>query len=312
MKVAYLIQTHKNPEQINRLVGTLRRSSPESSIVISNNVHGCQLDEGFLQRLPNVWVLRHHVVRPGDFSLVQGYLDALHWLFSRNMEFDWIANLTGQCYPVQPLKSVESFLAETKFDGFMHHFDAFSNSPSNFWGARQGRDRYLYHYRVLTRGLTRWEWRLCRLPAQAVNRIQRFIRLNTSADLLLGIRASAPPFNSHFACYGGPNLMTLSRRCAKYIDHFIQQRPDVVDYYKRTYIPAESFLHTVLANNGRFRFCNDSKRFIDWTVDYAGHPRILTVADLPRITGGEFHFARKFDIERDGKVLDLLDESILK
>ena len=311
MKVAYLIQTHKNPEQIYRLIRTLIQGSPQCRIVVSHDNSQCQLDEALVGSLGNVSVLYNRAHR-GDFSLVQGYLDALRWLIRGNVAFDWIVNLSGQDYPAQPLPRIEAFLAETKFEGFMHHFDAFSNSPSNAWGARQGRDRYLYHYRVLTRGLTRWEWRLSRLPAQAVNRIQRFIRLNTSADLLLGIRASAPPFNSHFVCYGGPYFMTLSRRCAEYIDHFIQQRPDVVDYYKRTFNPDESFLHTVLANSGRFRFCNDSKRFIDWTVDFAGHPRILTVADLPRITGGEFHFARKFDIERDGKVLDLLDESILK
>ena len=104
------------------------------------------------------------MVRPGDLSLVQGYLDALHWLFSRNMEFDWIANLTGQCYPVRPLKSVESFLAETKFDGFVQYYGAFSELGDNFWGAREGRARYLYHYRALTRNLERLQWALLRLP----------------------------------------------------------------------------------------------------------------------------------------------------
>lgn len=106
--------------------------------------------------------------------------------------------------------------------------------------------------------------------------------------------------------------MTLSRRCAAYVHEFTKERPAIVNYYKRTFLPDESFLHSVLLNSGGCNICNHSKHFVDWTMDYAGHPRILTVADLPRITGGELHFVRKFDIERDGKVLDLLDESILK
>jgi len=32
---------------------------------------------------------------------MQGYLDALDWLFSHQIDFDWLINITGQDYPTQ-------------------------------------------------------------------------------------------------------------------------------------------------------------------------------------------------------------------
>jgi hypothetical protein len=37
------------------------------------------------------------------------------------------------------------------------------------------------------------------------------------------------------------------------------------------------------------------------------HPRLLTLADLPALQGTEAPFARKFDADEDGAVLDALE-----
>ena len=51
MKVCYLIQTYKNPEQIYRLVRTIKESTPDSYILISHNFAAQDLDVRPLQDL---------------------------------------------------------------------------------------------------------------------------------------------------------------------------------------------------------------------------------------------------------------------
>jgi len=101
MKVLYLIQTHRNPEQIHRLVQTMKKSSPDSCILISHNFTSSYLDVAHLQNLSKEVVVISGKGGRGNFSLMQGYLDAVDWLFSHNTKFDWLINITGQDYPTQ-------------------------------------------------------------------------------------------------------------------------------------------------------------------------------------------------------------------
>lgn len=314
MKVLYFIQTHKDPEQISRLVKIIKKSSPNSSIVISHDFTNCKLDVTPLQNLPGVEVLRlNGKGGRGDFSMIQGYLDAVDWLFNQHTEFDWFINLSGQDYPTQPLPCIEKFLAETKYDGFLHHFEALSKQAE--WGIQESRNRYLYQY---------WRSSLC-IPSRSVHgrvlnrlavvfdNVQPFIRLCWAFDgFMVGIRANSTPFNEKFLCYGGGYFNTVSRKCVQFLYDFSKQNPGLVDYYRQTNVPVESFIQTVLVNNKLFNFCNDSKRYIDFSNCVDGSPRILTSEDYPLLIKDDFHFARKFDRTQDSRILDMLDARILQ
>lgn len=83
-------------------------------------------------------------------------------------------------------------------------------------------------------------------------------------------------------------------------------------YYKKTCIPDESFIQTILINSGLFNICNDFKRYINWTSTRSGHPRILTFEDYPELVKDDIHFARKFEPALDSKILDMLDARIIQ
>ena len=71
MKVLYLIQTHKNPDQIYRLIQTIKKSSPSSQILISHDFKGCSLDTKTLGNFQDVHIIRGFGGR-GDFYIIQG------------------------------------------------------------------------------------------------------------------------------------------------------------------------------------------------------------------------------------------------
>ncbi|MEP0880847.1 beta-1,6-N-acetylglucosaminyltransferase [Trichocoleus sp. ST-U3] len=311
MKVLYLIQSHKNPEQIFRLVQTLKKSSPQSQILISHDFRGCHLDVTAFHEFPGVNVIRGTGGR-GDFSIVQGYLNAIDWLFSHNVEFDWLANITGQDYPIQPLPKIEKFLAESPFDGFLEYFDVLSDLEGNLWGSREGSDRYLYQYWRSGQYLPLWKRAIIKIPRMVINNVQPLVRINSSYGLMLGVRTTSSPFNENFKCYAGSYFKTLSRKCVEYLHHFCQHNPELINYYKKTCIPDESFVQTVLVNSGQFHLCNDYKRYIDWTGTRHGHPRTLNAEDYSAIIRRDVHFARKFDMTQDSRILDMLDARVLK
>jgi hypothetical protein len=306
MKVCYLIQTYKKPAQIYRLIRTIKKLSPDSQVIVSHDFSNCNLELTALKDLSGVQVFPGKGGR-GDFATVQRYLDAVDWLLNNNVDFDWLINITGQDYPVQPLSKSESFLAETSYDGFIEYFKVFSQE--SHWSIREGYSRYLYRYKQLILDLPEWQKELLN-PLKVINYIQPFFRINFSYGLIVGVRAAAP-FKENFICYGGAFYCTLSRKCVQYLHEFSKENPEVVEYYRNVGIPEESFLQSVLVNSRLFNLGNDCKRYFDFSKTRNGRPSILKTDDYQAIIQSDSHFARKFDIDEDSKILDLLDSRML-
>ena len=307
MKVCYLIQTHKNPEQIYRLIRTIKKSSSNSQVIVSHDFSGCNLDVAPLDDLSGVQVLSAKGARGVDFAIFQNYLDAVEWLLSNNIDFDWLVNLTGQDYPIQPISQIENFLAETSYDGFLEYFEVFSKE--SHWSIREGYTRYYYKYQQIINNLPESQKQLLN-SLKVINYIQPFFRINFSYGITLGFRSSTP-FNENFICYGGSFFCTLSRKCIEYLYEFTQANPDVVNYYKGVCVSVESYIQTVLLNSRLFKLCNDSKRYFDFSKTRNGHPRMLTTEDYSSLVQSNAHFARKFDLNKDSNILELLDKRIL-
>jgi Core-2/I-Branching enzyme len=310
VKICYFIQTHQNPEQIYRLVRTIKRTSPNSQILINHNFHRSYLDLTPLQDLSDLHLLENqeYLIR-GDFSCqVQPYLNAVNWLFENNSDFDWLINLTGQDYPTQPLSETEDFLAKTDCDGLIRYWDIFADRIP--WDKQKGFKRYYCQYWRIP---GRWSYSFLK-EFQQLPPIKQLtpLKFYLTYGPLVGIPRRSTPFNDRFSCYGGWAWYTLSRKCVEYIKTFVDRHPKFVDYYKRTVVPEESFIQTILVNNQNFNLLNDDKRYIDYTGAIGGSPRTLTIQDYATITNGKFHFARKFDLTRDAEILDRLDELIFQ
>ncbi len=298
MKVCYFIQTHKNPQQIFRLIQTIKSSNSSAQIIIGHDFTSSYLDATVLQSLSDVHILKieQSGIR-GDFSLLQPYLQAIDWLFTNNSDFDWLVYISGQDYPTQPIAEIESFLSRTDYDGFMQYFD--TSSSECLWEEDEVVKRYFSQYYRLPN----WTKKLL-LRALVIQKFTPII-LSVYYGSLIGLPAKETPFDKQFICYGGSQWHTLSRKCIQYIRDFIRENESLVKYYKKTLVPDESFIQTILLNSHKFKICSDNKRYIDFTETDWGHARILTNRDYETITNGDFHFARKF--EQDTDILNMLD-----
>jgi hypothetical protein len=305
-KICYLIQTYKNPQQIERLIDRITIENSPAEIIINHDFSNCNLK---LPREKNGSKIRIFSMKGGraNFSLIQSYLSTVDWLLSNEIEFDWLINLTGQDYPIQSISNIENFLANTNYDAFLECVEVFSDRCD--WGIRESTSRYCYKYKQLITDLGERQKDLLR-PFKIFNYIQPFFRINFAYGLTFGVKTKTP-FNDNFICYGGSYFCTLSKKCVEYLDKFTKANPEIVNYYRGVSVSSESFLQTILVNSKLFNICNDGKRYYDFSETRHGRPNILTSDSYQSIVNSDAHFARKFDMAIDSNIIDLLDEKIL-
>lgn len=303
--VCYFVQSHRDPEQIYRLVRTLRGGGPSAQILVQHNFAANPLDEAPLAEMPGVHLL--HPPRPqirANYSCqVQPYLEAIDYLETAGIAYDWLVNLTAQDYPVKPVAAFEARLEAASCDGFIRFWDVLS--PESPWSWRKPRARYWHRYRRLGPGAEPW--------LRAARPLTKLLPLHFYLDYgpLVGVRAFRTPFHDGFRCYGGWAWFSLRRSAALYLRRFLAEHPEVERHYQTSVTPEESIVQTVLVNSGRFDLVNDDLRYIDYAGAHKGSPRTLTAADMPMLAAGSFHFARKFDLSVDAEVLDLIDRELL-
>ena len=304
-KLLFFITSHKNPGQVVRLVHALKQSCPDAAILIHHDPAGDPLDQTSLSQFQDVYCLSNPIrVGWGEFSVVESELRGIEWLMQTGLDFDWLVLLSGQDYPLRPLAELQNYLETTSCDGFLEYFPI-SNPPDTIWNwnAHSGIERYHYYYLTVNPALKALFFKLYRL----VN-WQPWLRVKAGRfGAKLAFKRRQSIFSNTFVCYAGSQWHTLNRRCIQYVYDFIQSQPKIVDYYRHTMVPDESFFQTVLVNNSDLKLCNDNLRYIAWEPPY---PAIMQSQDRNRLmTSGKF-FARKFDITVDADIFDRLDDHL--
>jgi Core-2/I-Branching enzyme len=302
--VCWFIQSHRDPEQVYRLVRTLRQGS-RGPIVVQHNFAGCHLDWAPLADVPDAHRLAASApqIRAHYSCQMQPYLDLIAWLERGSVPYDWLVNISAQDYPVTPVPQIEAFLGAARCDGFIRHWDV--QSPASPWSQRKARARYWHRYRRLRPGTEK--------ALHSVRLLTKILPIHFYLDYgpYVGVRLLKTPFNREFRCYGGWAWFSLRRSAVLYLREFLAAHPDVERHFRGVITPEECLVQTVLANSGRFDLVDDDLRYIDYSRATRGSPRTLTVADLPLLASGHYHFARKFDYGVDREVLDRIDRELL-
>ena len=281
-RLAYYISGYKRPESIIRLINVLSRGQSARFYVHFDKKIGCQKYSNWKaiveQNCPaETYVFSEFDSKWGTMGMVSATLSAMSYFEDAN--YDYFINLTEECYPLKaPSQIMETF--EDQNSGFMTYWKL----PYKGW-YQGGMNRINSHFFFLPKK---------KYPYVRSFRIPRLRK--------------KLPFN--LEPYGGSSLFCLPKDFVSYLVKFLENKPSVFSFFKRTFIPSEMIFQTVLMNSPlRDRIVNDNKRYMDFEES---HPRVLTNHDYPKLKNSEKLFARKFSSAIDKDILDIIDNDILE
>jgi hypothetical protein len=298
-RVAYLVTSYKLPGQVLRLARTLRAGSAGAEIVVHHDDRRSSVDRAELRALDVRLVEPPAAAEWGEFSQLAMVLRCLRWMLEQ-MDFEWVVLLSGQDYPIRPVAEIERSLAGAAVDAFIEA------RPVKRGAAGPEDDEFARRYYCRWRRISPVAARLARIAARTH---LAHVRVMPTGSWV-GVPTRRTPFGPGLVCHRGSDWFTLSRRAVEVIDRFTTDRPEVLDHYRRTLIPTESFVQTVLANDSSLELSGDYRRFMIWDPPPARGPRVLRSGDLDPIFGSDADFARKFDETMDRQVLDEIDRRV--
>jgi len=279
-RIAYVILAHHRPDLVVRLVRRLATGDARFFVHVDRRAGG-ELPAVIRQRLPMARLVRRRKCVWGGFGIVRAILEGLDAVHADGDGYDFVAVLSGQDYPVQPVRAIHEYLGERRAQSFLNHFTV----PTPRW-VRGGLERF-----------TGWHWH-----GHMLGRHVAF-----PDPHLLGGWTWHRRFPEGFKPYGGSMYWALSRDAFRYVQDFIARNPRFVRYFKHVNIPDESFFQTILMNSPLApTIVDDDLHYTDWSA-VKSHPKTLGSGDLDAVLGSGKLFARKFD---DAGVLGEIDERV--
>jgi hypothetical protein len=274
----FLIQAHKDLDQLNALVEQLR---DDDFRVYVNLDRKCALDPAAVH--PSARLVQDRVdVHWGTFSQVQAVLNSLAQIVAEVADFDKVIFLSAQDFPLLSNARLKEALAR-----HAHHelLDTVAiGTEAGQWAAGY---RYQYFYRDDGP-------RLLRTACRIANRAMR----------ATGITRRLP---GGMRPYGGSSWWALSRACVQDILARVARDPGLVRFFRRCACPDEIFFQTLVMNSPFApRVLGQNFRYVQWPEHGARNPKILDEGDFERIAASRAHFCRKIDSEASAALLPRL------
>lgn len=312
MRFLYIIFSHDHPDQVRRLTRAIRQLSPDSLVAIHHDPSRSAIDPSLFVDTPDVYCIPDPIKGEwGGFSLVEQHIHSLQWC-DNNLNFDWLVSITGLSYPIMPLKTFEEAIAQSGYDAYCYHFDAYD--PSH-WPAGEAIKRYHFNYFSVPK-FKYWH----KIPSYFSKKLTslrvwlnfsqpffRFVPMPRGIRSKLGFRRLTSSYPGDFRIYGGRLGLTVNRKATQRILAFIKSNPWWADKQRRTLIPDESYFNSIIANDPHLRIANELKRYVKWPKLHASSAAVIESQEVDSALESGAPFGLKFDSRVDPVALDLID-----
>lgn len=267
MKQVFLIQAHKDIDQLNTLVEQL---CDDDFIVYVNLDRKCDLDPAAVH--PAARQIVHRVdVHWGSFSQVRAVLHSLDQILDEIPEFDKVLFMSAQDFPLLSNARLKETLAALRARELLDTVP-FGTEPGN-WAADY---RYQFFY-----------------PGRGGPSLRLACALANRAMRATGARRRVP---CGLRPYGGSSWWALSRECVHAVLERVRREPGLVRFFRSVACPDEMFFQTLVMNSpfGE-RVLGKNFRYVQWPEHGARNPKVLDEGDFERIAASDAHFCRKID-----------------
>ena len=274
MKIAHLILAHKNPKQLERLLNAL--SHPEFDFYIHVDKKTKAEPFIYLTNKKNVFLVNNRTkIYWAGYGTIQATLNGFREIIPKG--YDYINVISAQDFPLKSADYIYRYINDRQGKEFI-----MCDSIEDEW--REAAPRFRdYH-------LINWQ-----IPGR--HRLEK----------LLNKILPARKFPLDYEIVGRANWFTLTPGAAQYVLDFLDKHPEVVRYFKYCW-GADEFIFATILYNSKFRDkILDNLVHVIW-YEGKGHPEILTSKNFNELKTSDKLFARKFDVEVDAGIIDMLEK----
>ena len=277
MKFAILIITYTSPIQTQRLIESLSNGQFDFYVHLDKKVN--IETHRALFNMPNVYFINERIdIKWAGYTTVQAALNGIRQIGASGIKYDFVNLISGQDYPIKSAAYIADFLNQNI-----------------------GKEFILYKY-------FNTEWQ------EANARVEKYhftdFKFKGSYKLENIINFFTPkrkfPIKNMELC-GKETFWTLSLECAMYVVNYLDSNPKLRRFLKYTWGSDEFiFQSIIMASPFKDKVINKNYRYIVWPPK-AVRPKVLVSGDFEKIMESDCLFARKFDINTDENILNLLD-----
>jgi hypothetical protein len=303
--IAYLVLAHHQPNHLRRLVGALR--SPRCCFYVHVDAKtDIAPFRGLDRDAPVVLLEDRERVFWGGFSQVQATLNLLAAATRAGAPFRRYCLLSGADYPIRPREEIEEILL---------------GSPREFIALWQplltgDRRRDQYAFFVTHRHFLDFRWLNPKADVPLPALRDGAVRILDLVNRILPPRGTP----AGLALHKGSQWWCLSDEAIGHVRGFMERNRDIVSFFRRTFAADETFFQSIVAARAperAFRVPQNLRgahaaHYLDWSDPTAYSPKTLDESDLERLRDSGALFARKFDETRSARLLELIDDSLLR
>ena len=281
MKMAVIIQCHKNADIINRIINFF---DDDFDLYIhvdkkSNIISGINIKK-------NVFILEERKnVMWGRFSQIEATIELFKNVQKKN--YKYIHFLSGEDYPVKSLDYIKEF-----FNNNDKEYIEYEKLPTQKL-SKDGKDRYLVYYPQF----------IIARPKHIFKRLLRIIY----REVVLKVKIFQRNLKNIPELYYGSQWFSITGNCMEYILDYINKNEEVYNFFKNSIYPDEMFFQTIIMNS---KFKNntvkDNLRYLDWS-DNRESPKNLEQKDIEKAINSSNIFARKIN---NITISDFIDKNL--
>jgi hypothetical protein len=280
MKSVYLLQVHKEADQVKGLVDLLSGAGAHCFVhVDAKQERLFQVLSGAYASKPAVHIITERIdVHWSGFSQVEATLALLRALWDSKIGFDRVQLMSGEDFPIKRLDEVDRFLMENPDREYMEYGE-----------------------------IGELRWRLKQYNLLTESKANRTFLVRAIQKILRIVQSFGPERENlrHYTLYKGSSWFNLSRDAIIYFRTFLQEHPDYLEDFRYSACADEHFFQTILLNSPLAeKVVNDNLYYMEWRAgkrspDYLGPDIPERCAATERLL-----FARKFDRETARTILE--------
>ncbi len=290
MKIAVLVQCHKNAEQVNMLVSAFKHEhidvfihvDKKSTIVVGNT------DKVYF--LPNEMRVD---VEWSKYSQVEASLNLLKYAIDTD-DYDYYWLISGQDFPLVNSDMLIDFFSTERKCNYIDISQSRNNGATKSNSLDKRNDIYYPEWMLNKKKIFHIIKRMWVELSGGYNKTYRLFRRKniTGCDF-----------------YFGSSWWCISGEFANYLIDYIDTHKEYCLFFKNCVCSDESFFQTLLMNSPYKDTRQEYPLYVEW-VEGKNNPKILETRDYKKIMSSGNIIARKFDISVDRDIIEKIISKI--